>query len=168
MRGRISEEELIALLDEIWSLMVGMKLLSSKATYTRYANVRMRDMLIGCVKLTGDLAGVVSLSCPRALATTAAAAMLDREPETLTVDHLKDAIGELTNMAAGNIASMSGERCRVSTPAVVVGADYACSGAATQELYDAFVRSRPIAQVPLECDGHAMLVTLWRAQSSCG
>jgi chemotaxis protein CheX len=78
------------------------------------------------VGLAGELCGVVSVRCSHSSASQVAALMLDLSPGK-AAEHAWDALGELANMIAGNFKNkLNGvsDRCMLSIPTVITGADY--------------------------------------------
>ena len=78
------------------------------------------------VGLTGELRGVVMVSCDEISATRIASKMLG-VPLQGPNEQTADALGEICNMIAGNFKhKLSGlsKRCALSPPTVVTGTDY--------------------------------------------
>ena len=80
------------------------------------------------VGLAGTLCGVLSIRCDASSAAAIASRMLG-EPvgSTSCTDQLRDALGEICNMIAGNFkARVEGlqEKCMLSVPTVITGRDY--------------------------------------------
>lgn len=80
------------------------------------------------VGLAGALCGVLSIRCSASSAAAIASRMLG-EPvgSTSCTDQLRDALGEICNMVAGNFkARVEGlqEKCMLSVPTIVTGRDY--------------------------------------------
>lgn len=82
------------------------------------------ESVTASVQIHGDFDGAVHLTCPRALAVEAAGRMFRLPASRLSDDDLRDALGELTNMVAGNLKSRLPGRSRLSLPTVVEGAGY--------------------------------------------
>ena len=82
--------------------------------------------LISMVGLAGRLCGVLSVSFTKESAAAAAAQMLGMSSDEVG-DSVVDAVGEISNMVAGNfktkISSLA-ESCLLSVPTVVTGSDY--------------------------------------------
>jgi len=78
------------------------------------------DVLAGCVHISGEWDGAVSLDCPAELAQKVASIMFKMTDEEVTPDLVQDALGELTNMTGGNIKSLLPEPCYLSLPAVTM------------------------------------------------
>lgn len=78
------------------------------------------------VGLAGIICGVLSIRCGQESATQVASAMLGM-PTSQASEHAWDAMGEVANMIAGNfknkIDGMS-DKCMLSVPTVITGADY--------------------------------------------
>jgi chemotaxis protein CheX len=107
-------------------------------------------VLTACVQIVGRWRGAVLLQCPLSLACTLAEQML-RSGSAPALDDVRDALGELTNVIAGNVKALFPGSAQLSLPAVAVGSDYdlgvAHAGAA--------------ATVAFTCDGQPLTVTLF-------
>jgi chemotaxis protein CheX len=78
------------------------------------------------VGLAGQLCGVLTLRCSAQSATLMASKMLGVDPKQAD-EHMWDALGEVCNMIAGNFKNkLTGmaDRCMLSVPTVITGADY--------------------------------------------
>jgi chemotaxis protein CheX len=103
----------------------------------------------GFLSIDGAWNGAVMLRCAMPLAVTLTEAMF-QGPETPTFAEISDAIGELTNMIAGNVKALLPSPCNLSLPAVALGSDYALSMLGTTAL----------AQVSFLCDDQSVMVTV--------
>lgn len=103
----------------------------------------------GIVHIDGAWHGAVMLRCPVPLAVALAAAMFQGDTEP-SFDDVRDALGELTNMIAGNLKSLLPQPCVISLPAVARGTDYDIGVLGTAV----------VATVPFVCDGRPLIVTL--------
>lgn len=78
------------------------------------------------VGMAGALCGMTTLRCSHATASKLASLMLGGD--TITGSYtLRDALGELCNMIAGNFkakVSTLGDHCMLSVPTVISGTDY--------------------------------------------
>jgi len=120
----VSAEKWLPLLEhsthEVFDIMLRSKLEASKPEST--TGVEFTAM----VGLAGIVCGVLSIRCCHKSATQIASAMLGLPPKDAG-EHAWDAMGELANMVAGNfknkIDGMS-DKCLLSVPTVITGADY--------------------------------------------
>jgi chemotaxis protein CheX len=101
------------------------------------------------VHIDGAWRGAVTLRCPVALAAMLTSSMFQSEAEP-EPDDVRDAIGELANMTAGNVKALLPETCTISLPAVAFGSDYELS----------VLNTTPIAAAAFTCRGHPLVVTL--------
>lgn len=102
----------------------------------------------GCVTIDGAWTGAVILRCDRQLATSLSAELFQSaDPQPADV---RDTLGELTNMLAGNIKALLPEPSRISLPAVALGGDYDLSVVGTTELLT----------VPFRCGSGSFTVTV--------
>lgn len=76
--------------------------------------------LTSCVQLTGAWAGAVIFHCNAAFARDAAGAVLGEA----SAANAQDVLGELANIAAGNIKPLLPGPTELSLPAVAEGVDY--------------------------------------------
>ncbi len=143
----IRQEDLIALNEQMWAAMLGIPLTSSEYV----APVGHGQGYIGaCVQLVGEWEGAVLLDCSLGLARLAARRFLAKHAEELTIDDLRDTVGELTNMVAGSVKALLPQPTHVSLPSVADGSDY-----------DLTVRGgRVLLQCPFECEGNLLTVSL--------
>ena len=104
------------------------------------------------VHIDGAWCGVVLLQCPMGLAVELTAAMFDSDGGGAAVDEgdVRDALGEIANMVAGNIKALLPEPCHISLPAVALGTDDTVSVPGTT----------PVTAVPFSAGGHPFIVTL--------
>ena len=103
----------------------------------------------GIVHVTGSWHGAIMLQLPIDLATSLTAAMF-QAPSEPTRDEITDAVGELTNMFAGNIKALLPVPSVISLPAVAFGSDYDLS----------VVGSTTLSRRVYSCDGHTVAVTV--------
>lgn len=105
---------------EVFQMMLASDLQPVPATKMQFAEV---TAVIG---LAGQLCGVFTLKCSSRAATLMTAAMLGLEPGEVD-QQTWDGVGEVCNMLAGNFKAKLGgvgDRCMLSVPTVVSGADY--------------------------------------------
>ncbi len=77
-----------------------------------------RPRLVGRVEITGQWEGAVTIDCDAELAARIAAAMFGMEDGGAEPDEIRDALGELANMAGGNIKSLLPAPSQLSLPTV--------------------------------------------------
>lgn len=109
------------------------------------------------VQVTGSWHGAIMLQLPMALARTLTAAMF-QSPGDPTADEITDAVGELTNMLAGNIKALLPMPSVISLPAVAFGSDYALS----------VVGTRPLSSRHYRCAGQPLAVTVMQRSGEDG
>jgi chemotaxis protein CheX len=86
---------------------------------------RDRPALTGCVHIDGAWNGAALVECELPLARRMTAVLFDRAEGDVSLDDVRDALGELTNMVGGNVKALLPAPSRLSLPTVVEGADYA-------------------------------------------
>lgn len=144
-----SDEQIVAITQDVWSSFTGTAIGSASEEVALDAG----DVTVGRVAVTtGPWQGCVLLACPTELARNAASAMFDLPAEQLTDDEVADALGELTNMIAGNIKSLLPGPSRLSMPAVMV------SASSTVRMPHAVL----VNTVSLACEGLPLTVSIWQ------
>lgn len=101
------------------------------------------------VHIDGAWHGAVMLQCPMALASLLTSTMF-QSGDSPGADDVRDALGEIANMVAGNVKALLPEPCAISLPAVALGSDYQVS----------VVGATPVATVAFTCLDHSLVVTV--------
>lgn len=112
---------LLAGAQEVFELMIATKLVRSSDPQPV-----MVAEFTAMVGVAGELCGVLTLRCSEQAASIIAARMLGIAPEEARQE-MWDAMGEVCNMVAGCFKSKLGalgDRCMLSVPTVITGADY--------------------------------------------
>lgn len=120
--------ELSAGTRDVFSTMLMMELEEGEIVENR--EVEMDSNLTSMIGLGGDLQGMLAVHCPAAVAKSITGAFLGMEVEELD-DDVKDAIGEIANMVAGNLKVSCSEKdinVELAIPATVVGDRFSISG----------------------------------------
>ncbi len=117
------EEAIVNITENIWESILGLQVERARdvAALTQTTGEKS---FTGCVQLAGAWEGSVFLYCTAALAGEVAATMFGTTAEGLRNGDVEDALGELTNMVAGNLKIVLPRPCQLSLPAVVEGIDY--------------------------------------------
>jgi chemotaxis protein CheX len=111
-------------------------------------------LVTGRVQIVGAWDGAVMLVCPAPLACTLAQQMF-RADSPPTVDEVRDALGELTNMIAGNVKALLPGPSQIVLPVVTVGSDDHVN----------VLDNSAVTTVAFTCDGQPLLVTLLRGSA---
>ena len=84
--------------------------------------------MVGAIHFGGEVVGVMSFSLSEAFSREVTAAMLGIEVDEIeSLEEIKDVIGELANIVAGNLKTEfldSGLTCVISTPSITLGSDF--------------------------------------------
>ena len=115
----ITADELREIVCNIWLTQLEMDLVPFDAISDDAV------VMTGSIQIGGDWAGAVHVQCGEALIRDAAAVMFRSAPAQVNRRDLRDALGELTNMTAGNIKAMLPGHNHISLPSVTDGTDYA-------------------------------------------
>lgn len=115
------------------------------------------SLMTACVQVVGAWTGAVILQSPMTLARTLADQMFQSD-RPLTLDEVRDALGELANMIAGNVKALFPGPSRISLPTVAAGNDYQ---------FDV-VDGSAVSTVFFSCDGEPLRVTLFQGPGENG
>jgi len=121
MSLQLVDDDLVGLAGAIWSSIVGQEAEPSPASTADLAEERT---VTACVHISGGWHGSVSMVLPSGLAEQVAAVMYDLPPDELSQDDVLDAVGELANIAGGNVKGLIEESCELSLPVVAEGTSY--------------------------------------------
>jgi chemotaxis protein CheX len=116
----IEEQALRDFAENIWTTMLGLTLDGAPAPDAE-------AYITGCVQITGDWQGAVTVELAAPLARRAAAALFAMEPAEVGDGEIIDAVGELANMLGGNVKALMEGGCQLSLPTVVQGREYVLS-----------------------------------------
>jgi chemotaxis protein CheY-P-specific phosphatase CheC len=76
------------------------------------------DALVACIRYEGSFQGALSLTVGSTLACALARLMIGGRERTCSRRDVADAIGEIANIAAGNLRGLLAADCRLSLPEV--------------------------------------------------
>jgi len=108
----------------IWTSMLGFPI---EPRSERPAFDEGSCMISARVLITGEWDGAVVINCTEELGRRVASEMLQDENVQMTLGTVFDAVGELTNMTAGNVKNLISGLCRLTTPKVTDEEDYSDS-----------------------------------------
>jgi chemotaxis protein CheX len=121
MTCEVSNADLADVVNEIFSSMAGMDLAPS-------SNIipfdRRAGYVVSSVQIVGEWQAAVRLDIDLALARQACANLVGLQPDDLSAQDIRDAAGELANMAAGSVKALCSPLSRLSLPNVAVGTDF--------------------------------------------
>ncbi len=139
----IDNDEIWHLMEEIWSTMLSLDL---ERVEHEPSNNSEQGTLTGCVHISGAWEGATVLSCSTELAEQVTKIMFGSAQVSLS--EVCDAIGELTNITAGQIQPLLPRPSELSLPSVVEGRDYRV----------AIPKSSLLTQLSLMCQGHPITI----------
>jgi chemotaxis protein CheX len=121
---RSKEEDWLPILElaiqEVFEIM-----LRCQVTSAAQSERRPKGEFTAIVGLAGALCGVLTICCDAKTAFQIAKALLGDAAES--EDQVADALGEICNMVTGNFKNKlagTDERCMLSVPSVITGAEY--------------------------------------------
>lgn len=142
----IDREQLIELVDTIWSSMLGLPVVPGNGD----GDIRDANDLCACVHISGAFNGSVWLLTSEAFARVAAAQMLQRPGPSIETRDAHDAAAELCNIIGGNIKGLLPRPSSLSLPVFMPASTLAVSRA----------QSVSLAQWRFKCAGETVEVQL--------
>lgn len=121
MSLQLVDDDLAGLAGAIWTSIVGQDVDPCALPFEELAEERT---MTACVHISGGWQGSVSMVLPAALAQRVASLMFDVPVAELDPAEVRDAIGELANIAGGNVKGLIDEPCDLSLPVVAEGVSY--------------------------------------------
>jgi len=140
-------ENIVQITTDIWTSTLGVEI---QHVPDGVQIPKQERSMIGCIQITGDWEGAVTLHCSEALARHATATMFNMPSEEVSSEEIRDTLGELTNMTAGNIKSLLPANCYISLPSVAEGLDYRLT----------VPGGKIILQDGFECVGQPLIITI--------
>lgn len=108
---------------EVWSSMLGLDLETLDAPSPEPAESGHRRWS-GCIALSGEWRGAVTVSCIDPLARIVTGAMFGMEADAASDEEIQDAIGEIANLLGGQTKQVLGDRCVLGLPVVIEGDNF--------------------------------------------
>lgn len=117
-------QSIVTTLIETFDAMMSMALTAASDD----ASVPAGNRMVGAIHFGGEVIGVMSFNLSTGFARTLTTAMLGvTDEEIKSEEEVKDVIGELANIVAGNLKTEfldAGLTCVVSTPSITSGSDF--------------------------------------------
>jgi chemotaxis protein CheX len=121
MTLQLVDDDLADLAGAIWTSIVGE---SAEPGASGSGGPAGERAVTACVHISGGWHGSVSVVLPSTLAEWVASRMFDVPGDELTAAEICDAVGELANIAGGNVKGLIEESCELSLPVVAEGEHY--------------------------------------------
>jgi len=137
------EAELCQFVESTWDSMLQRKAQRGAPM----APLEKGEYLVGCVTITGNWEGAVTVACPMTGARQAAALMFAMEPDAVSLNEVQDALGELANMLAGQVKTLFPEPCKLSLPVV-------------SDSYVKVLGCTVLSELDFVCDDHTFRVSI--------
>jgi chemotaxis protein CheX len=121
--------EIVKGAQDVFSTMLMVDLESEKPILNKRGEIKSN--LTSMIGLGGGIRGVLAVHCPATVAKAITSGFLGMEVEELD-DDVKDAIGEIANMVAGNLKvayATNAVNIELAIPTSIVGESFSVSGA---------------------------------------
>lgn len=138
---QVLDADLAGIANAIWLSVLDTEALPSASSASDAVAGRT---VTACVHITGGWTGAVSLALPAGLADHVAATMFALDPSEVSRDDVRDAVGEIANIAGGNVKGMIEADCELSLPVVAEGDDCAIAIPGTVVLSTAVVEANGV------------------------
>jgi CheY-specific phosphatase CheX len=109
----------VPIVDMVFTTMLGLKVELYPMPWARPS-----DMVTAAVYFAGAWRGAVLLECTRRQARKFARLLMSIGPSAMIDEDVRDSLGELANMLAGNLKSVLPSGVVLSMPSVIEGSDY--------------------------------------------
>lgn len=113
----IIPEDIRQIVSDIFEAMLGLPVVVGPA------EMDGARRLTACVLISGGWEGAVAVDCTEVLARRVTESMLGLGPGEASPEDVRDAIGEVANVAGGNVKALLGTECALSLPTVTEGVD---------------------------------------------
>ncbi len=144
----VKDDEVQTIVETIWmSLFTEMDLACAEAPVEREVN---SHTVTAMVMITGVWEAAVSVECSHQLAERITEVMFELDSGDTDTELIHDAIGEVANMAGGNVKALADGHCQLGLPTVTDGIAYTVS----------VPQSRVNNQVTFISDGEPFVVTV--------
>ena len=117
--GLMENNTIQTLIDGCWFDTTGLNIKSTDLDEMSDSD----DLYIASVIYSGENNGSLTVVMGESLAKELASKMFHSEIEAINVDDIRDSIGELANVLAGNIKTDFFGNCRMAKPVVMYGDD---------------------------------------------
>jgi chemotaxis protein CheX len=138
------ESDVETIASAIWETLLGLPIDVSVG-----AEIGEEPRVTCLVHLHGAFRGAVMIECPEALGSQLTTAMLQAEGPPDAAE-MADALGELSNVFAGNIKALLAQPSSISLPTVAFGPSYEIG----------VVGAAVVARVTFVSVGHPLVVTI--------
>lgn len=140
---------------DIWNAMLGLDLEPDRPVDVHEPDERV---VTGTVLITGDWEGAVTVQTTEQHAIRSTGLMMMMEEDEIEEEDVADTVGELANMAGGNVKGLLEGTCQLSLPSVTSGRDYHVSIPGT----------KVVQRSALDCEGELVVVSLLQRQNGAG
>jgi chemotaxis protein CheX len=149
--GSLQSRDVIKIIQEVFSSMLALEISPLDAVASAAPNERKLSASVG---IAGEWNGTVTLQCGADTACRLAGAMLAMDPAPDVDEDVKDVLGELANIVAGNIKSMLPGPSSLSLPCVIDGSNYSLE----------ILHGEELINQPLLCHGNGLIVSIVQAK----
>ena len=111
--------DLAQIVESVFQTMLDLEVQRAEMPWTPVS-----DVLTGAIHFAGEWKGAVLIECTRPQAFEFTHRLMSIDPPATINDDVRDTMGELTNMLAGNLKSVLPRGIGLSMPLVVEGRDY--------------------------------------------
>ena len=113
-------EHILEATKSVFDMMAGLEVEKDQVLICNTDKVK--GDVTGVIGLSNDkVKGSIAISFPKDLGKSVVANMLSMDAEQISDDDVKDGIGEITNMVAGDLNNRIGNIFKLSLPSIITG-----------------------------------------------
>ena len=116
----LCENRIFEMTAELFEAMFGLNIQKLAEIPSRNGNT----LLTSHVNISGNWIGSISVESPFPFAQRITSLLFDMNPDETSADEIHDAMGEISNVLAGNIKELLPDSCQLSIPVVTEGSNY--------------------------------------------
>lgn len=147
----IDAGELTRAVQQVFTSMLGLQLASSNGD--KPPDFPPDRKVSAAVGISGEWNGAVVLECGTATACHLAGVMMGSSPPPAVDEVVKDVVGELTNMVAGNFKTCLPGHSTLTLPCIIEGSDYSMD----------IIQGQRVVTQSMLCEGKGIVLSVIKA-----
>jgi len=143
----LESQDVVTVVHDVFASLLGLEVSSNDGVSPEPSSSRKVSTTVG---ITGDWNGTLTMECDCDTACLLASSMLGTEPDSSMNDDVKDVLGEIVNILAGNVKGTLPGRSRLSLPLIVEGNDY----------HVGVLNGKELMRKSLSCQGNSVTISV--------
>ncbi len=117
----LESQDVVSVVQDVFTSLLGLEIVSDEDDAPVVEPSKKVSTTVG---IAGDWNGTLTMECDSDTACLLSSAMLGTDLDTDLTDDVKDVLGELVNIMAGNVKGTLPGQSKLSLPLIVEGNDY--------------------------------------------